>query len=231
MLYYNHYKIGTNPNKLIIFLHGYNGDIADHQYAIDWLREKLTSAILVIPQAPEISEKNPNKRQWFGMLQYDKNNKRIDPNTTVNEIMQIYNTAAPDIDRNSKIVEDFITEMQEKFNISAANSYLIGFSQGAMLALYTTLTCKNKLGGAFILSALVAGAEMLSSKINSRPPLYLFHGIDDHKVQYKTLSFTLDWLTQHKINYQCQTYDNLTHKICEKEIEFITEIINRNSVY
>jgi len=226
MLKYVSYLIGT-PSKLVIFLHGYNGTIADHQYAIDWMCDKLQNTLLIIPQAPEISDKNPQKNQWFGMIQYDEQNKRSQPQTTVEEITNIYNLAANDMRRQAKLINNFISEMQKKYQFEDSQTYLIGFSQGAMLTIYTALSRDKKLAGAFSLSGLIAGEKMLRQDIKSSPLLYLFHGEDDMKVQYKTLPYSVKWLQNNHIIPEVNTYPNLAHKICEDEISKIAEIIDK----
>ena len=227
MYKFDSYIIGNIPNKLVIFLHGYNGTIATHQYAIDWLKQYLKNAVLIIPHAPQISDKNPERRQWFGMLKYDADDIRSAPQTSVAEIMAIYNAAGTEADACAAQINDFIDAMQQKFGIDEAHTYLCGFSQGAMLTLYTALSRRNALGGAFVLSGLVAGADLLQTKINAKPPLYLFHGEDDLRVQYKTLPTTLDWLNKNHISANVQTYTGLAHRMNEDEIRTIAEIINK----
>ncbi len=229
MLKYNHYILGDIPQNLVIFLHGYNGNPADHQYAIDWLKQYLQQSILVVPEAPEICDKNPDKRQWFGMLKYDAANRRSQPETTVAEIMDIYNAAAEEIVSRTQVLNDFISDMQQQFHIDNAHTYLIGFSQGAMLTVWTALTRPQKIAGGFVLSGLIAAEKTLSGKIESRPPLYLFHGVDDMKVQYKTLPFSEEWLKEHQITVQCRTFDDLAHRMNEDEIKMVADIINQHN--
>ena len=226
MLTYKSYILGNNPQNLVIFLHGYNGNPADHQYAIDWLKQYLQQSILIVPEAPEICDKNPQKKQWFGMLKYDAANRRSQPETTVAEIMDIYNAAAPEIASRAQMLNEFISDLQQQFNIDNAHTYLIGFSQGAMLTVWTALTRPQKIAGGFVLSGLIAAEETLAGKIESRPPLYLFHGQDDMKVQYKTLDFSVQWLQQRQIPLKVQTYVDLAHRINEDEIKSIADIIN-----
>lgn len=227
MFKYDFYKIGK-PLKLVVFIHGYNGTIADHQYAIDWLREKLCNALLIIPQAPQISEKNPLKYQWFGMKQYDPENKRTQGSTSSKEIFAIYNTAQKDVSSCAQNINQFIDDLQKKYEIDNAHTYLIGFSQGAMLSIYTALSRPQRLGGIFSLSGLIAAENLLSQNIKSKPEVYLFHGTEDMKVQYKTLSDSIKWLQLHGITPQVHIYNELSHKICELEIIKISEEINQN---
>jgi len=221
MFDFKQYNLGENPQNLVIFLHGYNGNLEDHQYAVDWLNEYLQSAILLTPQAPEVCDKNPSKRQWFGMLKHDPEYRRINPAVSNEDIFAIYNFAGEQIDACAAQINDFITSQQQRLNIDDKNTFLIGFSQGAMLSIYCALSRSSSLGGVFVLSGLIAGEAKLAQKIHSRPPLYLFHGVNDLKVQYKTLTSTVDWLHCHNIEVQSKIYHDLAHRINEDEIKFI----------
>ena len=227
MFEYNSYISGEKPDKLVIFLHGYNGTIATHQYALDWLAKYLRNAVLIVPHAPQISDKNPERRQWFGMLKYDPDDIRSQPQTSIDDILAIYNRASAEIDSCARQINLFIDEMQQKFNIDNAQTFLCGFSQGAMLTLYTALSRHSKLGGAFVLSGLVAGADLLQTKIKTRPPFYLFHGEDDLRVQYKTFPTTQEWLRQNNISFKTRTYTGLAHRMNEEEVRAVADIINQ----
>jgi phospholipase/carboxylesterase len=122
-----------------------------------------------------------------------------------------------------------ISEIQQQYNIKSENTFLIGFSQGAMLALYAALSDKNISGGVFMLSGIVAAEKQLSQKISAFPHVYMFHGENDMKVQYKTLAFSDNWLTRHNIPHDIFTYPELAHKMCEAEIVKICDIINKKT--
>lgn len=226
MLDYKLYKTTDNPKSLVVFLHGYNGDLEDHKYAIDWLKNSLTSAYLATPIAPENCDKNPEKRQWFGMLKYDPEYKRSNPDTSIKEIFDIYNEAQNDLDCRANDINQFITKLQRELSINNAHTYLIGFSQGAMLTIYTSLTRNAPLAGAFAVAGLVAGSDLLEKKIAAKPLLYMLHGEDDLKVQYKTLPNSLKWLKAHGVNVSSSTYTHLAHRVNEDEISKISSIIN-----
>ncbi|MEE6206915.1 MAG: hypothetical protein VZR95_02555 [Alphaproteobacteria bacterium] len=226
MLDYKLYKTADNPKSLVVFLHGYNGNLEDHKYAIDWLKDSLNSAYLATPIAPENCDKNPEKRQWFGMLKYDPEYKRSNPDTSAKEIFKIYSSAQHDLDHRADDINEFITQLQQKLNINNAHTYLVGFSQGAMLTIYTSLTRSEPLAGAFAVAGLVAGADLLEKRISAKPPLYMLHGEDDLRVQYKTLPDSLNWLKSHGVNVNSCTYAHLAHRVNEDEISKISSIIN-----
>lgn len=225
MLEYKSEIIG-NPQQLVVFLHGYNGNLEDHAEAIGYLRKYLQNCLLCLPLAPEICDKNPHKRQWFGMLKHDNENRRYNPDTSTVEIIEIYNHTAEDIEKQSININNLIKYIQVKHKIASLNTFIIGFSQGAMLALYAGLSAQETYGGVFMLSGLVAAEKRLVQQIKQKPAVYLFHGEKDEKVQYKTLTYTNNWLNSQKINHKIFTYPTLVHKVYEEEIKQIGKIIS-----
>ena len=227
MLKYETEIIGENPQKLVVFLHGYNGNINDHAYAINWIKQYLENAVFCVPLAPETCDKNPQKKQWFGMLKYDGQNRRFSADTNASEIFEIYNQTQDEMSARAAEINDLIREIQQQYGFSAETTYVIGFSQGAMLALYAALSDKNISGGVFMLSGIIAAEKQLSQKISAFPHVYMFHGENDMKVQYKTLAFSDNWLTRHNIPHDIFTYPELAHKMCEAEIIEICKTINK----
>lgn len=227
MLEYKSELIGDFPQKLVVFLHGYNGNLEDHSEAINWLKKYMRNSLLCLPLAPEICDKNPNKRQWFGLVKHDGESRRYASETPVAEIMDIYNKTAEDIAGRAHEINELIDDLQKKSGINFKDTYVIGFSQGAMLALYVGLTAKKTYGGIVMLSGLVAAEKALRQQIKSYPDVYLFHGEKDKKVQYKTLEFTDSWLTENKIAHKIFIYPDLAHKIREDEILKAISIINQ----
>lgn len=226
MLKYDEYISPDKTANLVVFLHGYNCTVAMHQYAIDWLKDNLRNSVLIVPYSTEISDKNPERLQWFGMLKHDADNRRAVPETSAEEIFAIYNRTAADISRCAAIINDFIDSLQQKYRINDKHTFLCGFSQGAMLALYTALVRKSELGGAFVLSGLTAGADLLATQIHSYPQIYMFHGSNDTKVQFKTLQKSIAWLKEHHIPVQQYVFDGLEHKMITEEMKIIADKIS-----
>ena len=227
MLPYILHKVGEKPQNLLIFLHGYNDSVAGYSDKIALFCDKLKSAYLIFPESAQPCDRNSAHLQWFGMLKYDPDNKRRQPQTSTKEIFAIYEKAADDIQKQAANINLFISQMQQRYKTDDAHTYLMGFSQGAMLTIYAALTRSTCLAGGFVLSGLVAAEKSLQKQICSRPPLYLFHGEDDLKVQYKTLQHSVLWLRDNNVTASLKTYQRLAHKVCEEEIISIAEIINK----
>lgn len=228
---FNYKSFGTqeNPKKLIVFLHGYNSAIADVEVFADILAHKLKDTLIIAPESDIQSERNPLKKQWYALADVDPDRKRRKPETPTDEIVEIYNRTGQRISTAAKRINKFITQLQKEYNISNKNTYIMGFSQGAMLAIFTGLTRRYKLGGVFPFAGIVCGKDTLEKEIYSRPDVYLFHGTSDLAVQYKTLAFTKEWLEAHDISWEAVEYEGIEHRLIEDEMEDAAQIINRSA--
>lgn len=216
----------NNYSKLVIFIHGYNACISDIEPYAELLINKNSKLLVVTPEAPFVCEKNQNKRQWYSLWEHDPKDERRNPETPLSILSDIYDRYGNSISNTAKNINQFIDEMQKQYNIDDDNTYIIGFSQGAMIALYTSLSRKNKIAACFAIAGVIAGKSLLKQELKSKPNVFLFHGRDDITVSYKTLDNTIAWLSDNNINVQDFRYDNLAHKITDDEIIKIAELIS-----
>lgn len=222
---YKSFGTTKNVSKLIVFLHGYNSSIEDVEPYAKMLSERLENTLVIVPMSDMASERNPLKKQWYALTDVDPERKRRKPETSTDEIISIYNKTGERISLMAKRVNRFINALQKEYGVNNKNTFVMGFSQGAMLAIYVGLTRRYELGGVFPFAGVISGKDMLEKEITSRPSVYLFHGTHDLFVQYKTLGFTKDWLEKHDIFWQAYEYDGIEHKLTSDEMEDAAEII------
>ena len=220
-----YYKRG-NPQKLIIFVHGYNGSPEAIHYAVEMLLSHLKDAVVVVPQAPFPCEKDPQNLQWLSFYEEDPLIRFRNPKTSVEEIFEIFNRLGHRFAEVSSQMNAFINEQQNLWKTDEANTYIIGFSQGAMISLYTALSRKQTLGGCIAVAGIVAGKDLLEKQIFSKPKLLLLHGKDDATVQYKTVPSTKQWLIDHQIPFDYAEFEGLAHRMNEAEMQKAADFIN-----
>lgn len=227
--FYQIYGVEQNVHRLVLFLHGYNSVIEDIEPYAKMLAERLENTLVVVPLSDMQSERNPLKKQWYALLDLDPERKRRQAETPTEEIVGIYNKTGSRISAVAKRINRFLSSLQKKYNVRNKNTYIMGFSQGAMLAIYAGLTRRYELGGIFPFAGIISGKDMLEKEITSRPEVYLFHGTDDLSVQYKTLGFTKKWLEAHDVSWEAIEYEGIAHKLIEDEMIDAAEIIARQS--
>ena len=226
---YKSYSNSNKPKKLVFFLHGYNSCIEDLEPSIDILKQHVKDCLFIVPSSSMVCERNNLKKQWFALTDIDPERKRRKIETPTDEIIEMYNKTSSRISKVAKDVNLLISEIQKEYNISDKNTYVMGFSQGAMLAIYVSLTRDNEIAGAFSFAGTICGKDSLEKEIKSYPNVYLFHGTSDLFVQYKTLEYTKNWLDKHDISWEAIEYDDIEHYLIDDEMYDAIEIIKRKA--
>ena len=150
-------KSGT-AKQLMVLLHGYGADGQDLiSLGYQW-RELWPDMLFVAPNAPEICDMSPSGYQWFP-LQTDR---------TIGRIEGVGN-ARP-------VLVNFLIDLWAQTGISPASTVLVGFSQGAMMALNVATSLDQPVAGIVAFSGAFVPAEGFGSGSFARPPVALIHG-------------------------------------------------------
>ena len=151
-------KSGAAPKQLMVLLHGYGADGAD-LIGLGWQwRELLPDMLFVAPNAPEICAQNPGGFQWFA-LNVDRIAGRIEGAAT----------ARP-------VIVNFLIDLWAQTGLTARETVLCGFSQGAMMALHVGTSLDVPLAGVVAFSGGFYPAAEFESGRFAKPPVALIHG-------------------------------------------------------
>ncbi|MSO71306.1 MAG: phospholipase [Alphaproteobacteria bacterium] len=156
---------GGKPKALVVLLHGLGADGADliglgHAWA-----QALPGAAFVAPNAPYPCDFAPSGRQWFSLQSFDEDT-----------ILTALEAVAPRLDQ-------FVDTALANCRLTGQDLALVGFSQGAMLALHAGLRRNPSPAAIVAYSGFLVGAEGLSAHLAGKPPVLLVHGDRDEVVQ------------------------------------------------
>ncbi len=160
------------PKQLVVFLHGFGADGHDLiELGRQW-RSFLPNALFVAPNAPDRCAASPTGRQWFAL-----NAHGSDPERDASERWNGVQNASAGLN-------DFLDKELDQAGLDDAQLALVGFSQGAMMALHLGLRRARAPAAILAYSGLLAGPEYLSQAIarDTRglpPPILLVHGDQD----------------------------------------------------
>jgi len=149
---------GGPPRQLVVLLHGYGSDGADLISLASHWQALLPDALFVSPNAPEVSRDNPAGYQWFA-LDLDRAESR-----TVGLPL-----ARP-------VVEQFLGALWAQTGLSPRETLLVGFSQGAMMALHVGTALDEALMGIIAFSGAFVPPPEFGRHKGARPPVCLVHG-------------------------------------------------------
>ena len=160
--------------QLVVFLHGYGADGNDLIELGRVWQPLLPQAAFVSPHAPEPCGGAPMGRQWFALTFRDPNERWVG----VNE-------AAP-------VLERFIDAELARHGLPPSALALVGFSQGAMMALHVGLRRAVPPAAIVGYSGLLVlppdgNLDSFAAEIRSRPPVLLVHGDQDDLIPAQAL--------------------------------------------
>ena len=180
---------------LVVLLHGWGADGNDLIGLAPSLRQTLPGARFVAPDGPEPCDQNPMGRQWFSFL--DRNPEVLERGAR----------------RAAALIDGFLDAELERLGLDATRLALVGFSQGAMMALHVALRRSRPLAGVVGYSGMLIEADRLASEIRSRPPILLCHGDADQVVPYASLHDAVARLNRHDVPVQWHTSKGVGHGI------------------
>lgn len=157
------------PSKVssaLLLLHGVGSDANDLIELAPYLQEKLPHTAFISPNAPFAFDMAPFGRQWFSL-------QSREPDFIMSGVQKAY-----------PAVCQMINDIKEEFGLSSKNIALFGFSQGAMMSLYTTPRLEDNVAAVVSMSGAVFDPAHLQSETRSRPPILLCHGEKDPIVPF-----------------------------------------------
>ena len=143
------------PQKLIIFLHGYIDNCEGLNRRIVPFLNELNNVAIHLPEAPITCEIYNGKRQWYSMHDFDPDDARKTV-PTLEECTDIYAKMGRGFNYAYNYLERYIANILCEYQLEPKDLFLCGFSQGAMLALYSALRYPDKIGGCVSFSGILA---------------------------------------------------------------------------
>ena len=192
--------LSGQAKQLVILLHGYGADGDDLIGLGRQWQQLLPDAAFVAPNAPELLPGSPMGRQWFPLTFRDPH-----------ERWRGVNHAGPGLGA-------FLDAELERAGLPPGRLALVGFSQGAMMALHVGLRRPRMVAGIVAFSGLLVleegkGPESLKEQARARPPVLLVHGDEDDVIPVDALFLSLDALNAAEIPCQWHVSAGVGHGI------------------
>ena len=161
-----------SAKRLVVFLHGYGADGADLLGLADPLGPHLPDTAFVAPNAPERCIGNPYGYQWFPIPWIDGSSQE--------EADAGMQAAAGDLNA-------YLDAVMDEEGVDAANTILVGFSQGTMMSLRVAPRRDVSFAGVVGFSGRLLTPETLEDEVRQKPPILLIHGDADEVVPVSSL--------------------------------------------
>lgn len=180
--------------SLVILLHGLGSNGRDLISLAPMWATELPNTVFVSPDAPfacdMVPAGYPDSFQWFSLQDRD-------PHMVLEGVQ-----------RAQPILDSFITEQIEKYDVAPEKTVLCGFSQGTMMSLYTAPRYPAQLAGVLGYSGALCG-EPGENKL----PVCLVHGEADDVVPIDAYNHARGKLIGAGFKVSGHSTPGLTHSI------------------
>lgn len=200
---------GLEARQLIVFLHGIGADGHDLIPLSAMFQQILPRAHCVAPHAPFAFDGAPFGRMWFSVADL-RRVSRFDG----------ARRAAPSLRR-------FLDAQLRALGLSNEKLLLVGFSQGAMMALHVGLRREVAPAGIAAHSGMLLGAESFEQELTSRPPVLLTHGASDDVLPVSCLEELERNLTRLGVETETHRMAGLGHGIDQQTVTVALQFAKR----
>ena len=185
----------NNIKNAIILLHGYGGDGKDiSTLSLNWKRH-LPNTVFICPNGHETCPINPTGYQWFDLT-------KDDPSYILEQSLKA-----------EKILNKFINEIKEKFNLENSKICLSGFSQGCMMSINLGITSDKEYNCIVGFSGKIINIKDLETRKKSSTNTLLIHGDMDQVVPANYMLEAKDFFIRNDINVETHLIKNCDHHI------------------
>ena len=185
----------NKPKNAVILCHGYGGDGNDISILANYWRAHLPDTIFICPDAPEKCAASPTGFQWFDLM--DQTPEQILSKSFVAE------------NKLNKLID----EVKLRYNLSADQIAITGFSQGCMISLQTGIKRKDRINSIIGYSGRIISTDHLSKNMNSRPNVILMHGELDQVVTIESFLEAKEFFAKQNYTIESKIFKNCEHRI------------------
>jgi phospholipase/carboxylesterase len=201
-------RSGGQPKQLMVLLHGYGADGRDLiSLGYEW-GTLFPEMLFVSPDAPTPCGSGGPGFEWFA-IDWD----RRDLARQVGLPM-----AAP-------VLVNFLIDLWAQTGLGPAQTVLVGFSQGAMLALHVGTALDQRLAGIVAFTGAFSPAQGFEDGRFARPPVALIHGAADQVVDVAGSREAAQELTAAGFDVSLHISPGVGHGIAPDGLEFATSFL------
>lgn len=195
------------PRHLMVLLHGYGSDGADLLPIAQYWSNALPDVLFVAPNAPDVCAINPGGYEWFP-LRTDRVLSRVEG-----------------AEQGRDVIVNFLVDLWAQTGLTPADTILLGFSQGAMMALHAGLSLDAPLAGIVAFSGALIPPPGLLDGLPAKPPVAIAHGDLDGVVDPALSREAVETLTGLGYAVSYHRSPRTAHGISEDMLDFALDFI------
>lgn len=207
------------PKKLVFLLHGYGDNGNNFINLAQNLYDSSVKINFFAPSASSNIPQYPDGRQWFNLYPNGIYFKEAGP--TEKEIMK------KDYLKSVKELDQYITKCCLNYNLSYQDCFILGFSQGAMIAFEFCSYLNKAFAGCIMLSGRILSSENDKSFF-VKTPLLIIHGDKDEVVPPYHFKEACNILNTGGFLYESHLIKDEGHLVSSEILQLVKNFIKKN---
>jgi phospholipase/carboxylesterase len=193
---------------LVVFFHGVGSDAKDLIGIVPYMQESLADAHFLSLNGLQRYDMAHFGYQWFSLQNRDS------------QIMQT------EIEKTAPLVINFLEAKLDEMKLTYKDLFLVGFSQGTMLATYIATCFERELAGIVGFAGAIIPNPNFQGNIKT--PICFIHGKNDEVLRVEMMRQSVDHLKNIGFSVESHEIPFLTHSIDMECIKIATNFIKNN---
>ena len=209
-----------NPKKLMIMLHGY-GDNATNFIQIAQLIDEYDWGMKYVAlNAPDTIQDYPMGNEWFQLY--------LNGTHISNAGAKEYDVIKKKISENVEKIHNSTSLLLENLNLNMSDCFVMGFSQGGMMAFELGQILQKQLAGLAIISSRIISKEHKPNNMFLKTPIFISHGGQDSVLPVSNYNDSLKVLKNYNYNFENYLIEKDEHTMSQETITFLQNFIKKN---
>jgi predicted esterase len=209
-----------NPKKLMIMLHGY-GDNANNFIQIANLIDQDNFGMKYVAlNAPDTIQDYLTGYEWFQLY--------LNGTHISNAGAKEYDVVKNKISENVEKIYNSISLLLENLDLNTSDCFVMGFSQGGMMAFELGQILQKQIAGLAIISSRIISKEHKPNNELLKTPIFISHGGQDAVLPISNYNESVQVLKKNNYNFENYLIEKDEHTMSQETIALFQNFIKKN---
>ena len=214
------FEVKNNPEKFVFLLHGY-GDNGENFISLsENLYVSSSNISFFAPNAPSSVPQYPIGRQWFDIYPNGINFNEAGPKEK--EILK------QDCLASLNLLKNYIDALCLKHHLTYKDCFIIGFSQGAMMAFELGKYINQIFAGCVLLSGRILPSKNHNKSPFIKTPIIIAHGDQDSVINPKYFDEACNILNKEGFLFESSLLKGEPHTISSEMLHLVQNFLKKN---
>ena len=214
------FESSGNPKNLVFLLHGYGDNAENFIPLASHLHDPELNVNFYAPNAPSSILQYPIGRQWFDL--YPNGINFNEAGSAEKEILK------QDCLSSLILIKNYISNLCIEHKLNYKDCFIIGFSQGAMMAFEFGKYIDNAFAGCVLLSGRILPSEDHEKKYFNKTPILIVHGNQDTVLEPKYFEEACEILKNHAFLFDSYLMKNEGHTVSAETLKLTKNFIKKH---